>query len=34
LPGKGVSIQPPDSLEAAHRERKYAGLLVFWSGWS
>ena len=33
-PGAESVSPPPEQLETAHRERKYAGLLLFWSGWS
>jgi hypothetical protein len=33
-PGKNSTSPPPSELEPAHRERRYAGLLLFWSGWS
>lgn len=33
-PGKNSTSPPPDQLEIAHRERRYAGLLLFWAGWS
>lgn len=33
-PGRADAEKPPETLEAAHRMRKYGALVVYWSGWS
>jgi hypothetical protein len=33
-PGATPRSKPPDNLEAAHREKKYAALCLYWAGYS
>ena len=33
-PGINTVAEPPDNLDAAHRDHKYAALVVYWAGYS
>ena len=33
-PGKSDVVRPPQTLEAAHRDRKYGTIVFYWAGWS